>query len=347
MDTELFNYELPRSFIAQKPSGERDLSKLMVLDRKTGAIRHRQFRDITEFFNKDDVLVINDSKVFSARIECKKEDTEGAVRFLLVRQCSGENRWEAIIEKGKSLKEGMDFDFYEGRIKGTILKKSGSKCVIDFSGCSDDFFEELDKHTLMPLPPYIKRNGNNGHSDDRNRYQTVYAKDKGSIAAPTAGLHFSETLLNKIEDAGVSIVRITLRVGIGTFIPVKADCIENHKMEEEEYVISKESASVLNESLNTGKRIIAVGTTTARALENEFAENGDFDAGMKKAGIFIIPGHRFRVINALITNFHLPASTLLALVSAFCGREKIMSTYECAKKNGYRFYSYGDAMFIV
>ena len=199
----------------------------------------------------------------------------------------------------------------------------------------------------MPLPPYIKRNENNGHSDDRNRYQTVYANDRGSIAAPTAGLHFSESLLKKIEDAGVRIVRITLHVGRGTFIPVKEDSIENHTMEEEEYIISKESASFLNESLNNGKRIIAVGTTTTRALENEFAENGAFVAGRKKAGIFIIPGYRFRVINALITNFHLPASTLLALVSAFCGREKIMSAYECAKKNGYRFYSYGDAMFII
>ncbi len=346
METQLFNYNLPRRFIAQKPAEERDLSKLMIFDKSTGEVSHRQFRDIVDFLKKGDLLVVNDSKVFPARIESRKEKTGGVVRFLLIRNID-DNLWEAVIEKGRSLKEGMEFPFFGGKIRGTVICKKNANCTISFSSGNDEIFRNLDEYAFMPLPPYIKRNGCNGHVDDKERYQTVYARHRGSIAAPTAGLHFTRNLLNNIRDKGVDVAGVTLHVGRGTFIPVKTDSIEDHTMEEEEYIISDETATLLNDSLKEGRRIITVGTTATRALENELTLNGKFVAGRKKADIFIIPGYQFKAIKGLVTNFHLPASTLLALVSAFCGREKILAAYERAKENNYRFYSYGDAMFII
>ena len=352
MDINLLDYELGKEFVAQHPSLKRDESKLMFMGRESGEIRHLLFKGIAGYFNAGDVLVVNDTRVFPARIDGQKKSTGGGVRFLVTKRINS-HEWEAIIEKGHNISEGEEIDFCGGRFKGRLTGR-GEKGMgrILFSTNGTDPLQYFEEYGTMPLPPYIKRTGNNGISagnglSDSKRYQTVYAENTGSIAAPTAGLHFTETLLTELEKKGVKIVKITLHVGTGTFKPVSCDNIDEHVMDEEEYSITEEAAGELNTALSERKRIIAVGTTTTRTLESEMLNYGKFTTGNKSTGIFIKPGFAFKAISGIITNFHLPRTTLLALVSAFCGRERILSAYEVAKQNGYRFYSYGDAMFIV
>lgn len=351
MDINLFDYDLAKELIAQHPSLKRDESKLMFMGRESGEIKHLMFKDIGGHFNAGDVLVVNDTRVFPARIEGQKKSTGGGVRFLVTKKINS-HEWEAIIEKGHNIREGEEIDFCGGKFRGRLTGR-GEKGTgrILFSTNGTDPLQYFEEYGVMPLPPYIKRSGNDGNSgnilSDSKRYQTVYAEHTGSIAAPTAGLHFTETLLTELEKTGVKIVKITLHVGTGTFKPLLCDNIDEHVMDEEEYSITEAAAGELNTALSEGKRIIAVGTTTTRALESEMLDSGKFTTGNKSTGIFIKPGFAFKAISGIITNFHLPRTTLLALVSAFCGRERILSAYEVAKQNGYRFYSYGDAMFIV
>ena len=338
MRADAFDYDLPREMIAQHPSGERSRSRLLACDRATGKIEHRRFSDITGYLRKGDVLVLNDSKVFPARLKVRKE-TGGPIDVLLV-QPLGNGAWECLargIGRGRSA------------IPVTIGEHSASigrdndGLVISFA--SDGEAEEVIRtFGRMPLPPYIKRNGEDA-PEDFDRYQTVYAKKRGSIAAPTAGFHFSEELLDAIRSMGVDIVTVTLHVGIGTFSLIHAETLEEHRMHGEQYVLDDESRMFLKEARSMGRRIVACGTSSVRTLETVFQANGNaLPAG--KTELFIYPGYAFRAVDALITNFHLPRSTPLMLVAAFMGADALRKAYEDAITGGYRFYSYGDAMFI-
>lgn len=341
MEKKDFYFDLPEELIAQSPIKDRDQSKLMKVDRKTGAIHHRVFENIIEYLHEGDCLVLNDTKVLPARLFGIKEHTGGKVEFLLLKRID-KDQWETLVKPGKRAKLGDTIVFGEGILKAKIvgMGAEGSR-IIEFQ--YKGIFEEiLDKLGTMPLPPYIKE-----HLEDKERYQTVYAKYEGSAAAPTAGLHFTNELLEKIKNKGVHIAFVTLHVGLGTFRPVKSDNILEHKMHLEFYMVSKETAEIINKAKLNGGRIISVGTTSTRTLESIGDEEGFVHEGQGWTDIFIYPGYRFKVIDGLITNFHLPESTLIMLVSAFCGRDTTLNAYKEAIENQYRFFSFGDAMFII
>jgi S-adenosylmethionine:tRNA ribosyltransferase-isomerase len=338
---EDFDYELPKELIAQSPARERDKSRLMVLPRGAGDIRHRIFSDLPQYLEAGDVMVINDAKVVPSRLIGTKA-TGGRIEALILKQI-GEGRYEALV-KGKAA-PGTAVIFTRELEAAVEEDLGGGKKVIRFSLPESEGTEEaVRKAASMPLPPYIEESGRDAERD-RERYQTVYAARPGAVAAPTAGLHFTETLLREIKEKGVTVVPVTLQVGPGTFMPVREDVIERHIMEEEEYSVPEETAGAVNLALAEGRRVIAVGTTSARTLESAFRD-GLVRPGEDGTRLFIYPGYKFKAIRAIVTNFHLPKSTLLMLICAFAGRDKTLSAYREAVRAGYRFYSYGDAMFI-
>ena len=340
MDLKDFNYDLPEELIAQDPLEDRSSSRLMVLHKDTGRIEHKIFRDIIDYLNPGDCLVINDTKVIPARLMGIKEDTGAAIEVLLLKR-NADDVWECLVKPGKKARTGARVVFGEGLLVGEIVDviEDGNRMIkFHYEGI---FEEILDKLGQMPLPPYITHK-----LQDKNRYQTVYARNEGSAAAPTAGLHFTKELLEKIKEKGVNVVSITLHVGLGTFRPVKVDKIEEHHMHTETFNISKEAADTINRARAAGGRVIAVGTTSCRTLESAAADDGTIPARSGDTDIFIYPGYKFKAIDCLITNFHLPESTLIMLVSALAGRDNIMNAYETAVKERYRFFSFGDAMFI-
>lgn len=340
MKVKDFYFDLPQELIAQKPLEQRDMSRLMILDKTTGDIEHRIFKDIVEYLNPGDCLVLNNSRVIPARLFGVKKNTLAKVEFVLLKRID-KDKWETLVKPGKKAKIGTRFVFGNGELECTILENTdyGGR-VVEFH--YDGIFENvLDKLGEMPLPPYIKEK-----LDDKERYQTVYSKVEGSAAAPTAGLHFTNELLEKIKQKGVKIAFLTLHVGLGTFRPVKVENVEEHKMHAEFYNIDEQNAQIINETKKEGKRVIAVGTTSCRTLETVADANGYVKASSGWTDIFIYPGYKFKIIDGLITNFHLPESTLIMLVSAFAGRENIMRAYNIAVKEKYRFFSFGDAMFI-
>lgn len=340
MKTSDFYYDLPEELIAQEPLRRRDSSRLMVLDKKTGGIRHMHFYDIVDILEPGDALILNDTRVIPARLYGVKEGTGGAIEFLLLNKHSLDT-WEVILRPGRRAKPGARFVFGNGELKAEILDiiNDGNRLVkFEYEGI---FENVLDKPGEMPLPPYITKK-----LEDRDRYQTVYAKNNGSAAAPTAGLHFTPELLDKIKKKGVNIGYVTLHVGLGTFRPVKTDDINDHKMHSEFYILPQETADLINETKAGGKRVISVGTTATRTLETAGLCGMPLKASTGWTDIFIYPGKEFRVIDALITNFHLPESTLIMLVSALAGRENVLNAYRTAVEERYRFFSFGDAMFI-
>lgn len=340
MKTSDFYFDLPKELIAQDPLEDRSSSRLLVLDRKTGAREHRIFRDIVEYLNPGDCLVINNTKVIPARLYGAKEGTQAKIEILLLKRREGDV-WETLVKPGKKAKPGTKISFGDGLLMGEVLDvvDEGNR-LIKFT--YDGIFEEiLDQLGQMPLPPYITH-----QLKDKNRYQTVYAKHDGSAAAPTAGLHFTPELLRQIEEKGVKIAHVTLHVGLGTFRPVKVEDVTQHHMHSEYFFIEEDQAKLINDTKAAGGRVIAVGTTSCRTLESAVGEDGKLKATSGWTDIFIYPGYQFKVIDALITNFHLPESTLLMLVSALAGKENIMNAYEEAVKERYRFFSFGDAMFI-
>ncbi|WP_026572328.1 tRNA preQ1(34) S-adenosylmethionine ribosyltransferase-isomerase QueA [Bacillus sp. UNC438CL73TsuS30] len=342
MKVDLFDFHLPEELIAQVPLQNRTDSRLMVLNKETGEINHEIFKNITEYLREGDCLVLNDTKVLPARLFGIKKDTGAKIEVLLLKQLEG-NKWETLVKPAKRVKEGTELDFGDGLLTAVCAETSehGGR-VLDFK-YEGIFYEVLDQLGEMPLPPYIKE-----QLEDRDRYQTVYAREPGSAAAPTAGLHFTEKLLEEIKSKGVHITFITLHVGLGTFRPVNVDDILEHDMHSEYYMVTKETAKVLNEVRKNGGRIITVGTTSTRTLETIASQNdGKFVAGSGWTSIFIYPGYEYKAIDGLITNFHLPKSTLIMLVSALAGRENILHAYNTAVEEKYRFFSFGDAMLII
>ena len=341
MNLHDFYYELPQELIAQDPLEDRSGSRLLILDRETGKREHHIFREIIDQLHPGDCLVVNNTKVIPARLIGSREGTGGKVEVLLLKR-GEDDVWETLVKPGKKARPGAKILFGDGILTGEVLEvvEDGNR-KIRFR--YDGIFEEiLDRLGQMPLPPYITH-----QLKDRNRYQTVYAKHDGSAAAPTAGLHFTPELLDEIRKKGVQIAHVTLHVGLGTFRPVKVEAIEDHHMHSEFYVVEEEQARIINETRAGGGRIIAVGTTSCRTLESAADEDGVLRAGSGWTDIFIYPGYEFRLTDCLITNFHLPESTLLMLVSALAGRERILKAYEAAVKERYRFFSFGDAMFII
>ena len=339
MKTDDFDYYLPEELIAQTPLKERDQSRLLVLDKETGKITHEKFENIINYLNKGDVLVINNTKVLPARLIGIKEETDAVIEVLLLKDL-GENTWECLCKPAKRVKIGTIINF------NNLLKLEciyeGEDGIRHFKFIYDGILMEiLDKLGEMPLPPYIHEK-----LEDKDRYQTVYAKEVGSAAAPTAGLHFTKELLEKIQEKGIALEEITLHVGLGTFRPVQVDDVTKHKMHSEFYHMTKETAEVLNQAKKDGRRIISVGTTTTRTLETIMSLYNEFKECSGNTDIFIYPGYKFKAIDALITNFHLPKSTLIMLVSAFANKEYIMNAYKTAVEEKYRFFSFGDAMFI-
>ena len=340
MKTDDFDYELPERLIAQTPLEKRDDSKLMILDRKTGEIIHETFHNIINYLDKDDVLVLNDTKVIPARIIGEKEDTKAVIELLLLRNIEN-NDWLCLAKPAKRIKTGTIISVGNGKLKAKcreVLDEGIRKIEFIYDGI---FYEILDELGSMPLPPYIKEK-----LEDKDRYQTVYAKNNGSAAAPTAGLHFTKELLKAIEEKGINICYITLHVGLGTFRPVNVEDVTKHKMHSEFYHMSKEAADILNNAKKNNKRIIAVGTTSTRTLETIMSKYNCFKETSGWTDIFIYPGYTFKAIDAQITNFHLPKSTLIMLISAFASKELIMKAYSIAVKHEYRFFSFGDSMFI-
>ncbi|MCH5268054.1 MAG: tRNA preQ1(34) S-adenosylmethionine ribosyltransferase-isomerase QueA [Lachnospiraceae bacterium] len=341
MKTVDFAYDLPEELIAQDPLEDRASSRLMVLDKSTGEIIHRGFRDITEYLRPGDCLVINDTKVIPARLIGEREGTGGKVEVLLLKR-KGDNVWETLVKPGRKARPGMRLTFGDGLLRAEVLEiaEEGNRLIrFEYEGI---FEEILDALGQMPLPPYITHK-----LQDKNRYQTVYAKYEGSAAAPTAGLHFTKELLQQIADMGIAIANVTLHVGLGTFRPVKVDDVESHHMHTEFYQVTEGAAQIINDTKRNGGRVICVGTTSCRTVESASDESGIIHAGEGETDIFIYPGYRFRILDCLITNFHLPESTLLMLVSALAGKEHIMNAYVEAVKERYRFFSFGDAMIIV
>jgi len=340
MKTSDFYYDLPQELIAQDPLTERSSSRLLVLDKETGRTGHHVFKEIVEFLHPGDCLVVNNTKVIPARLMGEKEGTGAGIEVLLLKR-QGDNVWETLVKPGKKARPGARISFGGGLLTGEVLEvvEEGNR-LIRFE--YDGIFEEiLDRLGQMPLPPYITH-----QLQDKNRYQTVYAKHDGSAAAPTAGLHFTPELLKCIEEKGVKIAHVTLHVGLGTFRPVKVEDVTQHHMHSEFYMVEEEQAKLINDTKAAGGRVICVGTTSCRTLESATDEDGVLKAGSGWTEIFIYPGYRFKMMDALITNFHLPESTLLMLVSALAGKEHIMAAYEEAVRERYRFFSFGDAMFI-
>ncbi len=340
MNLDLFDYNLPEELIAQTPLEKRDEAKLLVLDKVTGEIEHKKFYDIISYLEKGDTLVLNNTKVLPARLLGEKTDTHALIEVLLLKNL-GENTWETLVKPARRIKEGTIVSFGDGRLKCKCTKVL-DEGIRHFEFIYDGIFLEiLDSLGAMPLPPYIHEK-----LEDKTMYNTVYAKEEGSAAAPTAGLHFTNELLKKIEEKGINICYVTLHVGLGTFRPVKVDDIKKHHMHSEYYSMSKEVAKKLNETKKNNKKIIAVGTTSTRVLETVMKNHNQFEESAGWTDIFIYPGYDYKAIDSLITNFHLPKSTLVMLVSALAGRENILNAYNKAVKDKYRFFSFGDAMFI-
>lgn len=341
MRTADFAYDLPEELIAQDPLEDRSSSRLMILDKNTGQREHRIFREIPLFLRAGDCLVINDTKVIPARLIGVREDTGGRVELLLLKR-RADNVWESLVKPGKKARPGMRLSFGDGLLHAEVQEiiEEGNRLIrFEYEGIFEEILDQLGQ---MPLPPYITHK-----LQDKNRYQTVYAKYEGSAAAPTAGLHFTKELLQEIQQMGVKIAHVTLHVGLGTFRPVKVEDVEAHHMHTEFYRVSEEAADLINQTKQNGGRVICVGTTSCRTIESAADEQGVVQAGEGDTDIFIYPGYRFRVLDALITNFHLPESTLLMLVSALAGKDHIMAAYQEAVKEQYRFFSFGDAMFIT
>ncbi len=341
MKTSDFYYDLPHELIAQTPLKERQKSKMMVVNRKTGKYEHKIFENIVDYISKDDTIVLNDTKVMPARLFGHRESKEEAIEVLLLKQTEG-NRWQTLVKPGKKAKIGETIIFDEKLLRAKVVDilEDGQR-VVEFY--YDGIFNEiLDKLGMMPLPPYITEK-----LEDKDRYQTVYSKNLGSAAAPTAGLHFTKEVLKKLEDKGVNIVYVTLHVGIGTFRPVKVDDVTNHKMHSEYFVITKEACDVINNTKKRGNRVFCVGTTSCRVLESATDENGIVHEMAKETDIFIYPGYKFKMVDALLTNFHLPESTLIMLVSAFATKDLVFKCYNDAVKEKYRFFSFGDCMLII
>jgi S-adenosylmethionine:tRNA ribosyltransferase-isomerase len=343
LKTSDFIYELPPELIAQDPLPDRSASRLLVMGRESGALEHKHFTDLPSYLRKGDCLVLNDSRVIPARLYGVREDTGGAVEVLLLKRLE-DSCWECLVRPGKKARPGMRLSFGDGLLHAEVLDmmEEGNR-RIRFS-CEGIFEEILDRLGEMPLPPYITHKL---PREQRERYQTVYSRVEGSAAAPTAGLHFTQELLQKIRDLGVDTVFVTLHVGLGTFRPVKAEVVTDHHMHTEYCEISKEAAQRINDCRAAGGRVICVGTTSVRTIESMADENGLLKAGSRETDIFIYPGYRFRITDGLITNFHLPGSTLLMLVSAFAGREHVLAAYEEAVRERYRFFSFGDAMLLL
>jgi len=340
MKTSDFYYDLPEELIAQHPIKNREESRLLILDKDTGQVEHRKFKDIIDYLYEGDCLVLNDTRVIPARLFGNREGKDEKIEFLLLKNIEG-NRWETLVKPGKKVKPGGRIIFGDGLLIADVLsiEEDGTR-IVEFR--YDGIFEEvLDRLGEMPLPPYIKEK-----LEDKERYQTVYARHDGSAAAPTAGLHFTKELLRRIEDKGVSIAYLTLHVGLGTFRPVKVDNIEEHHMHSEYYELGEEAAFKINSTREKGGRIVAVGTTSVRTLETVATLEGRIVPKKGWTDIFIYPGYEFKAVDCLITNFHLPESTLLMLVSALAGKDKILNAYRIAIENKYRFFSFGDAMFI-
>lgn len=336
-----FYYELPPELVAQEPTAQRSGSRLLVLDRGSGNIEHRIFSDLGEYLHEGDCLVLNDTRVIPARLLGAREDTGGRIEFVLLRSIR-EDTWEVILKPGKRARPGTRFVFGGGELKAEVVDvvEGGNRIVrFEYNGI---FIEVLDKIGIIPLPPYITRK-----LEDPERYQTVYSRHKGSAAAPTAGLHFTEAMLENLARRGIRLAYLTLHVGLGTFRPVKTVNVEEHVMHEEYYALSAETAGIINDTRAKGGRVAAVGTTSCRVLETACSDTGNVKPGEGMTGIFIYPGYHFKVTDALITNFHLPESTLIMLVSAFAGRENIMGAYREAIEKRYRFFSFGDAMLII
>ena len=336
-----FNYELPQELIAQDPLLKRSDSRLMVLNRATGGIEHRHFSDVIEYLNSGDCLVINDTKVIPARLIGVKEDTGASIEVLLLKR-HDDKVWETLVKPGKKARVGARISFGEGKLVGEVIDivEEGNRLIrFEYEGIFEEVLDELGQ---MPLPPYITH-----RLKDKNRYQTVYAKYDGSAAAPTAGLHFTPELLQTIREKGVHIAEVTLHVGLGTFRPVKVENVSEHHMHSEFYMIDEKAADTINAAKRAGGRIICVGTTSCRTLESAAKEDGTIEPTSGWTDIFIYPGYRFKILDSLITNFHLPESTLLMLVSALAGREHVLAAYQEAIENKYRFFSFGDAMFIT
>lgn len=352
MRVDEFDYELPEELIAQKPADKRDASRLMVVHRESHTLEHKHFFDILDYLNEGDVLVLNNSKVLPARLYGVKEGTGAKIEFLLIKRIEGDT-WETMVRPGRRMKPGDSVIFCENplfKAKVVDYGADGTR-IVDFE-YEGIFMERLEEIGSMPLPPYIERAS---EDDDKDRYQTVYCREEGSVAAPTAGLHFTEELLSKAADKGVELVYVTLHVGIGTFRPVKCENVEEHSMHFEEYYISEDAADTINRAKRDGRRVISVGTTSTRTVESAayFMDSSENEAdcwqvksGSGSTGIFIYPGYEFKIIDSLITNFHLPKSTLMMLISALYDREHILEAYEEAIRERYRFFSYGDAMFI-
>lgn len=341
MKTSDFYYDLPHELIAQTPLKERQKSRMMVVNRKTGKYEHKIFENIVDYINAGDTIVLNDTKVMPARLFGHREAKEEAIEVLLLKQTEG-NRWQTLVKPGKKARIGETIIFDEKLLRAKVVDilEDGQR-VVEFS--YDGIFNEiLDKLGMMPLPPYITEK-----LEDKDRYQTVYSKHLGSAAAPTAGLHFTKEVLKKLEDKGVNIVYVTLHVGIGTFRPVKVEDVTNHKMHSEYFVITKEACDVINETKKRGNRVFCVGTTSCRVLESATDENGVVHEMAKETDIFIYPGYKFKMVDALLTNFHLPESTLIMLVSAFATKDLIFKCYREAVDQKYRFFSFGDCMLII
>ena len=341
MKTSDFYYDLPEELIAQDPLEDRSGSRLLFLDKETGKTEHHIFRDVIDYLNPGDCLVINDTKVIPARLFGRKEDTGAVIELLLLKRRENDV-WETLVKPGKKAKVGTKLIFGDGILCGEILDvvEEGNRLIqFQYEGIFEEILDQLGE---MPLPPYITHK-----LKDKNRYQTVYAKHEGSAAAPTAGLHFTPELLQRVKEMGVKIAHVTLHVGLGTFRPVKVEDVAEHHMHSEFYVVEQEQAALVNETKRNGGRVICVGTTSCRTLESATDEEGKLQAGSGWTEIFIYPGYQFKIMDGLITNFHLPESTLLMLVSAFAGKEKIMAAYKEAVRERYRFFSFGDAMFIV
>lgn len=342
MNLHDFYYELPEELIAQDPLSDRSSSRLMVMNRETGELEHKIFRDIVDFLKPGDCLVINDTKVIPARLIGEKDGTGAAIEVLLLKRKEDlKDVWEVLVKPGKKAKPGTRITFGGGRLAAEVIDivDEGNRLIrFEYEGIFEEILDELGQ---MPLPPYITHK-----LQDQNRYQTVYAKHEGSAAAPTAGLHFTKELLEQISNKGVDIAMVTLHVGLGTFRPVKVENIQEHHMHSEFYMITQEAADKINAAKERGGRVICVGTTSCRTIESAASEDGRLEACSGWTEIFIYPGYKFKMLDALITNFHLPESTLLMLVSAFAGRENVLAAYKTAVEERYRFFSFGDAMFI-
>ena len=340
MNIKEFYYDLPEELIAQDPLADRSSSRLLTLDKNSGAFSHHVFRDIVDYLNPEDCLVINNTKVIPARLMGEKEGTGAGIEVLLLKR-KEDNVWETLVKPGKKARPGARISFGGGLLVGEVIDvvEEGNRLIkFEFEGIFEEILDQLGQ---MPLPPYITH-----HLEDKNRYQTVYAKHDGSAAAPTAGLHFTPELLEKIKAKGIRIAEVTLHVGLGTFRPVKVENILEHHMHSEFYMVDEEAAAIINETKKNGGRVICVGTTSCRTIESASSEDGTIKAGSGWTEIFIYPGYKFKMLDALITNFHLPESTLLMLISALAGRDNVMAAYEEAVKERYRFFSFGDAMFI-